>query len=192
MDDPVYRLLKKTAIIFAIAWLAWSVYDGFFSDVRPGDHAYHAANKYFEDTKYNQALAEYNAALRENPAHLPALRGKARTRMQLGNYDEALQLFNKAIAQQPEFPGSYANRGILHDRMGHYRKALADYEQALAMDHEVADGPNWLTRFLRLQSEKPSTIADRAAYLRQELAKPPAERLLRNPEIDQQQRSYQQ
>jgi hypothetical protein len=37
---------------------------------------------------------------------------------------------------------------------------------------------------LRNQPEAPPTIADRAAYLRAELAKPESERLLRMPELD--------
>ena len=74
--------------------------------------------------------------------------------------------------------------------MGHYSEAIADYEKAVQLDPEMVEGPNWLTRFLRLQPEKPPTIADRAAYLRQELAKPESERLLRVPEVDEQQRSY--
>ena len=42
----------------------------------------------------------------------------------------------------------------------------------------------------RLQPEKPPTIADRAQYLKQELAKPETERVLKMPEQDQQQRPY--
>jgi hypothetical protein len=47
-----------------------------------------------------------------------------------------------------------------------------------------------LTRFLRNQAERPPTIADRAAYLRAELAKPEGERRLRVPEVDARQRPY--
>jgi len=76
--------------------------------------------------------------------------------------------------------------------MGRHEEALADYDQALRLDREIASGPHWLTRFLRKQPEAPPTIADRAAYLRAELAKPADERVLRIPEIDAQQRPYKQ
>ena len=190
MDERLYRFLVITAIVLTVGWVGWSAYDSFFAHSAPGDSDYLAANKRFEDGQYAQALAEYDAALRAAPAHVHALRGRARTLMQLGRYAEALETFDQAVAMAPEFAGTYANRGILHDRMGRYQQALADYEHALRLDPELTEGPNWLTRFLRLQPDKPPTIDARAAYLRQELAKPPAERVLRLPELDAQQRPY--
>jgi len=190
MDNRLYRYLMLTAIVLTVAWLGWTVYDTFVRTVSPGDHGYHAANKLFEDGHYERALTEYNAALAEAPDHVHALRGKARTLMQLGEHEQALQAFNVAIAREPGFAPSYANRGILYDRMGLYEKAIADYERALQLDIGLAKGPGWLTRFLRLQPQKPPTIADRAAYLREQLARPESERTLRMPEVDEQQRPY--
>ncbi|WP_455220026.1 tetratricopeptide repeat protein [Kaarinaea lacus] len=190
MDDSLYKFLKYTAITLTIAWVGWSAYDSFIKDIQPGDDAYLTANKFFEDGQYEQALDEYSLALQDVPDHIHALRGKARTLVQLNRYDEALQVFNIAIAHEPNFAGSYANRGILYDRMGQYQKALEDYERALSLDPELADGPHWLTRFLRLQPDKPPTIADRAQYLKQELAKPESDRLLRLPGEDEKQRPY--
>ena len=74
--------------------------------------------------------------------------------------------------------------------MGHYELAIKDYEKAIAIDPEITEGPNWLTRFLRLQPDKPPTIADRARYLRKQLAKPESERVLSIPEQNEKQRSY--
>jgi hypothetical protein len=63
---------------------------------------------------------------------------------------------------------------------------------ALELDPAIADGPDWITRFLSNQAEAQPTITDSAAYLRTELAKPEGERVLLLPEIDAQQRSYKQ
>ncbi|NNF95952.1 MAG: tetratricopeptide repeat protein [Halobacteria archaeon] len=189
MDDPVHKILKISALLIGAVFISWMIWDGLQEQV-PGEKAYEAANRYFEDGYYQQAIAHYEAALQEDPQLLPAMRGKARSLMQMGQYQEALKIFNEVIYRQADFAPSYANRGILHDRMGHYREAIADYEKSLELDAEMVEGPNWLTRFLRLQAEKPPTVADRAAYLRQELAKPESERLLRLPEEDEKQRSY--
>lgn len=190
MDDAVYRSLRNIAIVLTLAWVGWSFYDGFLRERGPGLASYQAANRYFEDGRYDKALQEYEQALQADPGNLHALRGKARSLMQLQRHDEALAAFNAAIARQPDFAASYANRGILHDRNGDYRRAMQDYETALRLDPKISAGPNWLTRFLRLQTETPPTIADRLAYLKQQLAKPEAERILRRPEQDAQQRSY--
>lgn len=190
MDERLYQFLKWTAVVMVTAWVGWSVYDGMLRDRTPGEHIYAAGNRFFEDGEYERALVEYEAASREMSDPVHALRGKAITLMQLGRNQEALQTFDEAIGLAPEFGATYANRGILHDRMGSYELALADYEQALALDPELAEGPHWMTRFLRLQPEKPPTIADRSEYLRGELAKPASERVLRMPEADEVQRPY--
>ena len=189
MDDPVYKILKITAIVMFAGVFGWMILAGLQEQV-PGEKAYEAANRYFEDGDYQKAFDQYEAALQEDPELLPAMRGKARSLMQMGQNEEALEIFNQVIYKQPDFAPSYANRGIVHDRMGHYQQAIADYEKSLELDAEMVEGPNWLTRFLRLQPEKPPTVAGRAAYLRQELAKPESERLLRVPEEDEKQRSY--
>ena len=188
----MYRFLKWTAITLTIAWVGWTIYDSMISPRNPGDLPYLDANTLFEDGEYERALAKYDEALEIDRNHIHALRGRARTLMQLGRAPQALNAFNTVISLEPDFGASYANRGILHDRMGRYEKAIADYERALTLDPELADGPHWLTRFLRNQPQKPPGIADRAAYLRRELAKPEGERLLRLPELDDKQRSYKQ
>jgi tetratricopeptide (TPR) repeat protein len=190
MDEQVYSFLKYTAVGLAVVTLGWVLYDSFVAERHTGDTAYYTANKFFEDGAYDRALEEYDNALRQSPDSLYALRGRARTLMQLGRDDEALADFNRAIERDPSFAGSYANRGILYDRMGKYHKAIADYDKALALDPKLAEGPDWLTRFLRLQPQKPPTIADRARYLREQLAKPESERTLRIPKEDAQQRPY--
>lgn len=192
MDERLYQFLKATAIAMALAWLGWAIYDGFFRDRSPGEMSYHAANKLFEDGAYERALQEYGEALRLKPDNTDALRGRARSLLQLGRHDEALAEFDRAIAREPDFAASYANRGILHDRLGKYEQAIADYEKAVQLNTTITEGPHWLTRFLRLQPDKPPTVGDRARYLREQLAKPRAERLLRVPEVDSAQRPYKQ
>ena len=155
-----------------------------------GDNTYLAANSYFEDGRYEDALREYREALTINPQHMHAKRGKARSLMQLGHHYEALMTFNEVIALEPDFAASYANRGILHDRMGSYWAAVEDYEKALQLDADLADGPHWMTRFLRNQADRPPTIADRARYIRNQMAKPESERVLQVPETDSRQRPF--
>ncbi|MDX1513966.1 MAG: tetratricopeptide repeat protein [Gammaproteobacteria bacterium] len=192
MDDRIYGVLKWTAIALGVAWIGWSVYDSFFREHTPGNFEYKRAEQLFSDEEYDRALNMYNEALHANRKHVHAMRGKARTLLQLERYDEALSQYDKVISEQPDLGANYANRGILFDRMGRYEEAISDYDHALKLDPELAEGPHWLIRFLRNQPDKPPTIADRSRYLKEQLALPPEQRLLRVPEIDEQQRSYKQ
>jgi tetratricopeptide (TPR) repeat protein len=192
MDDRLTRALKLVAIAMVVAFVGWAVYEKLVVGSAPGDYAYHAANNLFEDGFYERAAAGYRDALAEAPDHLYALRGLARSLHKMGAHDQALAVYDQAIAEAPDFAGTWANRGILLDTMGRHEEALVDYTKALQLDPAVAEGPHWLTRFLRNQAEAPPTVAERARYLRAELAKPEDERLLRMPEVDAQQRPYQQ
>lgn len=185
------NFLKWLAILLTTTWVSWTIYDNWFlQESTPGNNAYFAGNTFFEDGYYTRALNEYNQALQQNPTHMPALRAKANTLIQLTQYQTALSILNQLIKEEPTFAGNYANRGILYDRMGNYSAALQDYEYALKMDNSLSDGPDWLTRFFRLQPQKPVTIATRAIYLREQLAKPKEEQLLVVPTVDQQQLPY--
>ncbi|VFM95679.1 MAG: Tetratricopeptide repeat-containing protein [Candidatus Kentron sp. G] len=191
MHDAGYRFLKTIAVLLVGAWIGWSFYDGFFGgDDDPMAGLLQAAERYFEDGKYEKALEHYDRIMAQSPAHLFALRGRARSLLMLGRYREALYNFDEAIAREPEFANTWANRGILHDRMAQHEKALSDYEQALRLEPAIADGPHWMTRFLRLQAQPPPTITDRARYLRAQFALPEAQRRLRSRVEDQEQRPY--
>jgi len=190
MDEGIYKFLKYVAIVLVLGWIGWTIYDSFFLERIPGNTAYQEGDIFFQDGEYEQALRKYETALEAQADAPHYVRAKARTLMQLDRYEEALRWFNRAVELQPFFGGAYANRGILFDRMGEYEKAIADYEKAIQLDETVAEGPHWLIRFLRNQPEPPPTVADRLAYLKQEMSKPESERVLRVPEEDGKQRTY--
>ncbi len=185
-----YKILMRFALLLSIAWITWSIYDGAIRENAARDNAYYAANKYFEDGLYEQALLSYRKAVLEISSHIHAKRGVARSLMQLDQYDESLKLYNEIIELEPTFAGSYANRGILHDRNKNYDAAIKDYQTAIQLNPKLANGPSWITRFLRNQAEKPPTILDRVQYLQIELNKPKDQRMLTMPEMDQAQQPY--
>jgi tetratricopeptide (TPR) repeat protein len=188
--DKYYGLLKTVAIVMGVSIFAYMLLETFILQKSPADRAFEAGQRAFEDRRYEQALADYERSLALQPDVPYVLTGRALALMHLDRDEDALAAFERALEIEPEQGIIYANRGILLDRLGEHERALADYEHALRLDPELAEGPRWLTRFLRNQPEKPPTIADRAEYLRMELAKPPEERFLRDPEIDEQQRHY--
>ncbi len=156
----------------------------------PGENTYRLANKHLEDGNFDEALHVFDDVLAEFPDYKEAHLGKAITLMQMGDLVNARPLFNKAIKLDSSFAQAYANRGILNDRTGNYEDAVKDYKKAIELNPELTEGPGYIWRFLHNVSERPPTIADRAVYIETELNKPASERLLRVPEIDEQQRMY--
>jgi tetratricopeptide (TPR) repeat protein len=182
-----------TTAITGIAILAVIGYFYFQYTVRegvPGENRYRLANKYLEDGETEEALRIFDDVLAKYPDYKEANLGKAITLMQMNRLEESEVFFDKAISLDDKFATAYANRGIMKDRMGRYEEALVDYRRAIALQPELAEGPGWIWRFLHNVQDKPPTIADRAAYIESELKKPVSERLLRVPEIDEQQQMY--
>lgn len=190
MDDRLYKTLVRVAIGITLIWVGFSLYDGFLEEGVPGAHSVQAAAKHLEDGRNEDALREYESLLKDNPNNIYAMRGKAQALMQMGKNEQALEIYNYTIRKEPDFGVTYANRGVLRDRMGDYKGALSDYDKALKLAPETAEGPGLLTRFLRKQPDKPPTILERANYLREQLAMPESEQVLRIPEKDAKQRPY--
>jgi len=166
------------------------VYGRVFNEGTPGDYEIRKGNYRLEDGHHDQAVEEFELALAKNPDHVGAHLGLALTRIQMAELDAALESLERTLALDPELGVAYANRGIVLDRLGRSEEALSDYERALELDPRLAKGPGRLWRFLHNVDEKPPTIRDRAEYLKTELAKPPEQRLLRQPSEDEKQRMY--
>lgn len=190
MDESLYRFLKYAALALGGLCIAYLLYDGFGYLADRDARVYQAAERLFQDGKYEVAAARFEELIARQPHNAAARRGLARSLMQLGRDDAAFAAFDRAIALEPEVASVYANRGILHDRRGEYEAAVDDYRRAVGIDAEMVEGPGWLTRFLRNQPEAPPSVADRLAYLESELARPAEQRTLRDPEADAAQRPF--
>ena len=167
----------------------------------PGDYEVRQGDILLGDAKFGQAIERFDAALAKTPDHRGALLGKAAALIGLDRLDAAETLLTHTIealtaAYDPAdatgrgaLAAAYANRGIVRDRQGRYVQALADYTASMQIDREIASGPGWIDWLLHYD-RKPSSVAGRARYLRDQLRKPEAERLMRLPQLDAKQRMY--
>ncbi len=153
----------------------------------PGEMTYREGNYRLERGEYKRALECFKEVQRINPDYYPARLGEALVYIQTGRYREAREVLDDLLQKHPDFAEAWANRGILNDREGRYEEAIEDYRKALELKPSLGRGPGFLYRLLYNIKEKPSTIADRLRYLEEQLAKPPEERLLRVPELDEKQ-----
>lgn len=194
------RFIVIAAIATFVAFSAWTVAKLFLTE-QPGDYYTRQGDIRLGEGKYEEALASFDKALAEMPNHRGALMGRALTFMRSGKPRQADAELSHLIeflegSLKPDdrtgrgvLAAAYANRGILNDRAGQYEKALADYIAALKTDAGVLEGPGLFDKIL-YGTPRPSTVRDRALYLKKQLALPPEKRLLRVPEIDAKQRMY--
>ncbi len=194
------RFIKIVGIVTIVIFSFWAVMQMYFNEL-PGDFYTREGDIRLSEGSFEEAMKSFNRALRDMPNHRGALMGRALVYLQTNRHGEAIAEFTHLIAylkksldlEDPTGQGvlaaAYANRGIVHDRTGNYEKALADYIKALETDQEVLSGPGLVDKII-YGTPKPSTVRDRAIYIKKQLALPEGERLLRAPHIDKKQRMY--
>jgi tetratricopeptide (TPR) repeat protein len=196
-------VIRRFVILMTVAtfvmFTVWTVIRE-FTEAPPGDYETRQGDILLTDKKFDEAIAKFSEALDRSPTHRGAMMGRAITLLQAGRHAEAEVEFNDLIAFLTEtvepddktgiavLAAAYANRGILYDRLERFEAALADYQQSLKIDAGAVAGPGLMHKVLL--HARPSTVADRARYLQEQLALPVHERLLHVPEIDAKQRMH--
>jgi len=90
-------------------------------------------NFYYNQGKYNKALADYNRSLELKPDDPDTLCNRGTTYGELGRYEEALASYNRSLELKPDNPDTLCNRGTTYYKLRMYNEALADYNRALEL-----------------------------------------------------------
>jgi Flp pilus assembly protein TadD len=87
----------------------------------------------FQDGRTAEAVAEYERALRADPAHAKAHNNLALALVELGRLDDAARHFQASLDVEPKAE-IYSDLGFTMAQLGRPDEALADYRKALALD----------------------------------------------------------
>jgi len=90
-----------------------------------------------EQGKYDQAINDFNQALKQKPKDAAILNCLGVAHYAKGQNDRAIQYFTEALKANPKYTLAYMRRANVYDTMGEYDKALADLEQAKNLGHKV-------------------------------------------------------
>jgi len=183
-------LITPSIVLIALAVFGYYYFQFMSHENVPGENNFRMANKHLQDGEHDEALQMLDDLLASYPEYKEAHLARAATLLQMNKFNESKDAFERALGLDENYAAAYANRGILNDKMGEYTQAISDYRRALELDPEIDEGPGYIWRFLHNVDKKPATIAARADYIEGELKKPESERLLRVPELDDQQRMY--
>ncbi len=106
-----------------------------------------------------EALAQYEEAIRLEPGDADAYynAGKALTR--LGRLPEAIARYEQALRANPNMPDAQAALGIALQETGRGDEAIAHFEEALRLDPNYADAHNHLGVALAKAGRFPDAIA---------------------------------
>lgn len=91
---------------------------------------------YMKKNDLARARADFDEAIRLEPANVPAHKYRGMVRRSQRDIDGALADYNEALRLDPETTDSslYVNRGIAWEDKGHDTDALRDYDQAIQID----------------------------------------------------------
>ena len=86
--------------------------------------------------RYQEAIADFNAALKIEPNMATALTNRALANRQIGRTDAALQDFNHAIEANPKHTAAYLGRANLLRTQGSLDQAMSDLTQVIRLNPE--------------------------------------------------------
>ena len=91
-------------------------------------------NLYFNQQKWDLALADYNKTIELDPKYTWAYLERGRVYVNQQKWDLALADYNKAIELDSKYTLAYINRGLLYNEQKKFQLALADYSKAIELD----------------------------------------------------------
>jgi tetratricopeptide (TPR) repeat protein len=97
------------------------------------------AQAYIGQGKLKEALADYDAATRIEPANADAWYSHAIVAAGLSRPDIGIADLTRAIALRPEWATAYVARGAMHLARGEAQQAIADDDKALQLDPNSPD-----------------------------------------------------
>ena len=92
--------------------------------------------------RYDEAIANYDAALVIMPRFTQALTNRGAALHDLHRHDEALTSLDQALAIQPSHVEALYNRGLALQHLQRYRDAINSYDRALALRPDLAEALN--------------------------------------------------
>jgi tetratricopeptide (TPR) repeat protein len=115
-------------------------------DLEPDEHRLHRsvlknnrARVYQSLGRLDEALADYEVVIREDPNHAEHYLERGNILRRLGRTDEALADYGRALQLSPPFPEIYYNVGDLRAVLGDVEGAIAYFSYVLELDPEFVD-----------------------------------------------------
>jgi len=95
--------------------------------------------EFFNMGNYEAALADYNAALKNDPRYVVAYCNRGALYAMKGDMRGALREFDKALIISPHYADAHYNRAKAYARMNDIQRAIAEYEETIVLNYFFID-----------------------------------------------------
>lgn len=92
-----------------------------------------------EKGRFDEAIAEYNAALRIKPAYATALTNLGAALAKSGKKEDAIRSYTEALRIKPDLPEAHLNLGATLAAEGKSAEAIEHYRTAISLNPNLAD-----------------------------------------------------
>ena len=89
--------------------------------------------------RHEEAIADYDEAIRLEPDYAEAYNHRGIARRNLERYEEAIADYDEAIRLRPDFISTYYDRARANMKLGDASKARQDFMTTLALAQEKGD-----------------------------------------------------
>jgi Putative Zn-dependent protease, contains TPR repeats len=111
---------------------------------------HYAANCYFIEGNYEEAIKLYNKAIEKNPKFFEAWHNKALSLDYLGNFKEAIKAYDKAIEINPQNATVWSDKAAALGNSRNYEEAIDACDKAIEIDPNCINA--WYNKGLALQN----------------------------------------
>ena len=116
--------------------------------------------------EYKQAIVEYTAPLRIDPADTVALVSRGWAYSKSDQQSQAIADYDEVIRIRPDYARAYRDRGTAYRLKGNYERAIKDCTEAIRLDPNDAAGFANRAEAYHHKGEKDRAIADCTAAIR--------------------------
>jgi tetratricopeptide (TPR) repeat protein len=114
----------------------------------------------YKQGNFDQALADFNLAIKFDPKYATAYNGRALVYKNQGKFDQALADLNEVIELDPKEAYAYYFRGDVYKNQGKLDQALADYTKVIELDPREAYAYNNRGDVYKNQGKLDQALAD--------------------------------
>jgi len=130
---PLFAGLGSLAVTFALVFLP----GGTPADAI--DH-YEKGVEFFHESRWEEAVAELDEAIRLDPEFIEAYNGRCVTLANIGRVQEALIDCDEAIRLDRQFAVAYFNRAAVYMQLDQHDRALAGYSEYIRLEPQDTEG----------------------------------------------------